>query len=66
MSPKFKSTTTDNCTSKGDLASSIKGDDAPSIDNNLYYSDLSVAHGYIPAAGIGMANIEFVGHGSVH
>jgi len=61
ISPKFPTNTTTDNTSKNNYSSVL---DDKSIQENcppFFYSDLSVVHnnGYIPAAGMGIANQEF-------
>ena len=52
LSPKFPS--------NGKTSSnSLNFDNTSQDKNNFYYSDLSVVGGYIPAAGVGVANLEF-------
>lgn len=66
ISPKFPTNTTDNNTSKDNHSSfiheerSVQGDNGHSA-SQLFYSDLNVVskNGYIPAAGVGIANQHF-------
>ena len=65
VSPKFPSNHSTSqamysktSTSKGrsDQFSSIRGDDNVEMNQQFFYSDITAVNGYIPAAGVGIAN----------